>query len=151
MEINDGVVERFMSKVKFFDKDKCWEWNGYLRKDGYANFWIKNSVYLAHRISYFMANGTIPKKMCVCHSCDNRRCVNPEHLWIGTQKDNMRDCANKGRIVNPETEKQFCKRGHPLFGDNLKIWTRKDGLRFRKCRTCAAIKAKEYREKEKWK
>jgi hypothetical protein len=138
MTINDDVLLRFIGKIKSFEKDKCWEWSGYKRKDGYANFWIKDKVYLAHRISYMISRGNVDKKTCVCHTCDNRSCINPDHLWTGTQADNMRDCAKKGRIVNKEMAKTHCSRGH----EYTHIYIKKTGGRTRKCRICDAINAR---------
>jgi len=147
MIIDDKTLLRFMNKVKFFEPGKCWEWTGYIRKDGYANFWVKNKVFLAHRFSYLIAKGDIPRDMSVCHSCDNPKCINPDHLWLGTHAENMKDCAKKGRIVNPELNKKHCKRNHPLFGDNLRLYKDKSkGLIFRKCRACDRIRARKYRE-----
>ena len=148
MEVSNEVVERFMGKVKFFEKGQCWEWSGYIRKDGYANFYIKDKVYLAHRISYIMANVKVLDNKNVCHSCDNPRCVNPEHLWAGTQKDNMRDCSLKGRIVNKESQKTSCVRGHLLSGYNLSRRKGRGGYVFRKCKACDRIRAKKYRLKK---
>jgi hypothetical protein len=71
----------------------CWEWQGYVDKLGYGRLGKKR----AHRMSYEKHKGPIPAGLMVCHSCDNRKCINPEHLWIGTQTDNMRDMAAKGR------------------------------------------------------
>lgn len=141
-------TERFMAKIKFFEKGKCWEWSGYRRKDGYANFWIGDKVFLAHRVSYMLTNGQVDQGLKVCHKCDNRACVNPSHLWVGTQKENMQDCKKKGRLKNPETEKTHCKHGHPLFGENLRVYVAKSGLSFRKCRKCDCIRSKKYRSKK---
>jgi len=75
----------------------CWEYNGYRDRDGYGLASFKNQNWQAHRLSYFFTHGTIPKMMCVCHTCDNRSCINPDHLWLGTHQDNMTDMKNKGR------------------------------------------------------
>lgn len=88
-------IERFWSKV---DKSgDCWEWVGYLNEKGYGKFRLNNKLQRAHRISYALKYGAIPEGMLVCHRCDNPKCVNPEHLFIGTTTDNARDSISKGR------------------------------------------------------
>ena len=87
---------------RFFDKiektDSCWNWKAALRGNGYGCMKFKGQLLDAHRISWIIHNGDIPKGLLVCHSCDNRKCVNPLHLFLGTQSDNMKDCSNKGRL-----------------------------------------------------
>lgn len=90
-------MERFFSKVN--KTDNCWEWTASLIGCGYGNFKYKGKRYAAHRFSWELVNGKIPDGLLVCHKCDNRKCVNPEHLFLGTQKDNMQDCLRKGRLV----------------------------------------------------
>jgi hypothetical protein len=76
----------------------CWAWTGLKSVDGYGELSHKCLTYRAHRVSWALHFGEIPNKMSVLHKCDNRECTNPDHLFIGTQLDNMRDCAAKGRI-----------------------------------------------------
>lgn len=92
----------FMHKVKK-DHYGCWLWQGAIVQSlGYGRFGMGGRlVEYAHRASWMLLRGEIPKGMYVCHHCDVRACVNPEHLFIGTAEDNMRDCANKGRIRIP--------------------------------------------------
>lgn len=98
MEINDSIKSRFDSKV--IKTDGCWIWNSAFTTRGYGFFWVggkKRSEY-AHRVAWQLASGTgIPSGMHVLHSCDNPKCVNPEHLSIGSAKDNVADCVLKKR------------------------------------------------------
>ena len=75
----------------------CWEYQGALTSRGYGNIRVDGTNYLAHRYSYIVHIGEIPKGMLVCHSCDNPPCCNPAHLWLGTQSENMKDMVKKGR------------------------------------------------------
>ena len=76
----------------------CWIWVGNIHPDfGYGRLFFEGKNLLAHRVSYELHHGTIRGGMFVCHRCDNPPCVNPEHLFLGTQKDNMQDMSRKGR------------------------------------------------------
>jgi hypothetical protein len=79
----------------------CIEAEGSSNSSGYASAWYKGKRMGAHRAAYIEASGEIPEGLHVMHSCDNRRCINPEHLSVGTRSDNMKDCASKGRIYSP--------------------------------------------------
>lgn len=91
-----------MSKGKGFDyfvdrTDNCWLWNGQKDKDGYGRFKINRKVVRAHRFSYTREFGEIPEGLFVCHCCDTPNCVRPDHLFLGTAKDNNLDKIKKGR------------------------------------------------------
>lgn len=86
----------------------CWLWLNAISKHGYGIVNIRGRSTRAHRLAFTIAKGPIPDGIDVCHHCDVRPCVNPDHLFLGTRLDNMRDCASKGRIVTPG-----------LFGEDL--------------------------------
>jgi hypothetical protein len=76
----------------------CWIWNLSVVRNGYGQVQITRKKYIVHRLAFAAFNGEIPEGMFVCHSCDNRRCCNPEHLFLGTNSDNMIDSIRKGRF-----------------------------------------------------
>ncbi len=95
--------ERFWEYVNVGAQDECWLWTGIENSNGYGRFVYKNKHRLAHRFIYELRFGQIPRRMNVCHRCDNRKCVNPGHLWLGTQSDNIADAVSKGRLRAPNT------------------------------------------------
>jgi len=90
-------IERFHEKYVINPDNGCWEWTATLDQSGYGLLGYEGSMKGAHRFSYKIYKGEIPKGLYVLHKCDNPPCVNPEHLFLGTQKDNMDDMYNKGR------------------------------------------------------
>jgi len=79
--------------------NECWIYRGYKDKNGYPNLKYKGKTFRLSRLCYLIYNGRFDKSKIICHTCDNPSCVNPEHLWIGTYKDNALDRSRKGRTV----------------------------------------------------
>lgn len=110
--ISDQAKERFWAKVAKGRSDECWLWTACLHKFGYGLIYVNHSSEGAHRVSWLIHNNTIPDGMSVLHNCpggDNPACVNPAHLWLGTQADNMKDRSAKGRC-NPARGQQHQDR-----------------------------------------
>lgn len=97
------VYVRFSNLYVIGDEDECWEWQGRCSHDNYGFFaWPEKDIHYAHIAAYVLFISNIPKqhgshKLHVCHSCDNPKCVNPKHLWLGTSKQNSEDMVNKNR------------------------------------------------------
>lgn len=93
----DKVTKRFADKTTQDPTTGCSLWTAYAASSGHGRFGIGRNVYWAHRVSWEIYRGPIPDGLCVCHKCDTPACVNPDHLFLGTQKDNLDDMTKKGR------------------------------------------------------
>ena len=90
----------------------CWEWTGGTQTEGYGNFKVNGKTQLAHRVSYVMHHGPLDRREVVLHSCDNRICVNPDHISKGSQLENMHDMMKKGRKAMPLHRDENGRFGH---------------------------------------
>ena len=127
------LEERFWSKVNILGEDDCWEWQAGSRGGRYGAFRFRRKTIDSHRMVWYLLNGEFPELL-VCHSCDNNKCCNPKHLFLGTYKDNHDDMVSKNRKT-----KRFPK--------GTSIWTcklsEKDVLEIRK-----KYKSGKYTQKE---
>ncbi len=91
--------DSFWAKVDKLSLDECWNWLAYQDEDGYGYFNVNLASRKAHRVSYVLARGSLKTSLLVCHSCDNPSCVNPSHLWAGTNQQNIDDMIRKSRSL----------------------------------------------------
>ncbi len=123
-------MKQFSEKYKI-SQSGCWLWAMSKDKDGYGLSWLNGAFRRAHRVSWQLNRGPIPTGLMVLHKCDIPSCVNPKHLFLGNQKENIADALRKKRA--PQLAKRtHCKRGHLLSADNLFIHTNGE----RQCRKC---------------
>lgn len=133
--------ERFFQKV--VKTETCWLWNGALNSRGYGSFGFNGKNVSSHRFSYQNFKGEIPKGMFVCHTCDTPSCVNPKHLFTGTNSDNMRDMIAKNRQGQSQRPQTHCRKGHKFIKSNTYVRSRPDGKQERLCRKCKQASAKK--------
>lgn len=140
------VTERLLALSIPEPNSGCWLWLGAIAPNGYGKICIRDNgtkqSHGAHRISYETFRAKIPSGLYVLHHCDNRACINPDHLFIGTQKDNVADMNRKNR--HPHPFKDACKNGHPFNEKNSIL--RGEG-NARRCLICARLAYKRYDEK----
>lgn len=140
----DYLARKFATK--HFGGDGCWLWNGQIGKRGYGMIGVPKRygprIQYAHRVSWRLHRGEIPDGLSVLHRCDNPKCVNPDHLFLGTAGDNIRDCVAKGRQRNQNTGRTHCRNSHQLTPDNVRL----EGGRFRRCLACQRNYQQKYRE-----
>ena len=147
------ALQRMTKRVRVTERG-CWEWIGYTLPNGYAEMCIRSKQIRVHRLMYMVSSGgPIPAGMDVLHSCDNPICINPKHLSLGVDKQNIGESIARGRRNtkraplgkgHPKPENRtHCIRGHELAGENL--YMTPDGRR--QCRACRGAAARRWKPK----
>lgn len=140
-------IEKILARC--VQNNGCLEWTGSFQYSGknrqspYPNIRNGRKIWRGHRLVWTLLRGEIASGMCVMHTCDNTKCLNIEHLRIGTHSENMKDKISKGRDHNKK--KDTCKNGHPFSGENLIV--RKSGAR--SCRICMRVYWNKFDNKNK--
>ena len=114
----------------------CVLWTANSDKNGYGKIYYNKKHWRAHRLSYYLNKGEISESLQVCHQCDTPACINPQHLFLGTNKDNMIDKVKKGRLRNQNINKTHCKFGHEFISENIRWEKTTIGTPRRTCITC---------------
>lgn len=133
---DEQYFERFRAK-SIVTPAGCSVWQGWRNRKGYGQVGYRGETWSIHRLIYTLKIGPIPPGMLVCHTCDVRACWDEVHLFLGTEKDNNRDCGNKGRHHN--SVKTHCKYGHEFTFENtyLKVTA---GTVMRACKECQRLR-----------
>jgi len=137
--MNEKDKQRFLSNYIPEPNSGCWLWSSYCGSTGYGRFSSNNKMFWSHRVSWEIHKGKIPKGLCVLHKCDIPSCINPDHLFLGTQAENVKDCVKKGR------HKFGLMRGENQVNSKL---TEKDILEIRKSSLTQTEIAKIYKIKQ---
>lgn len=141
--MTEEQIARLWSKVKKGTQDECWPWNGALDQDGYGTMSVDGRQRRAHRLALIAVEISIPYGFVVDHKCRNRSCVNPEHLRVVTNRQNLLENSVAAAALN--SQKTHCIHGHAL--DEINVTRRSDGNR--RCRVCDAARNRAWRQRKK--
>lgn len=140
--MHENLTLRFFRKITK-DSKECWVFTS--KSKHYVSFNFKNKIMGAHRASYLLFIGKIPKGKLVLHLCDNKKCVNPDHLTIGTAQDNTNDMISKGRACW-QIKRKKCIKNHSLV-DGSNVYVAPSGRRL--CRICRSVDDKKFKKNKK--
>jgi hypothetical protein len=122
LALSETAVARFWNRVPNRPDAGCWEWTGATNSEGYGRLMVARRTRMAHRVSWELHNGPIEPGWLVCHHCDNPRCVRPDHLFLGSFGDNLRDMFRKGRDRGFQRRRQGTDAwNHKLNDDAVRI------------------------------
>ncbi len=139
--MQENIINRFEAKIEMIPECGCWIWMGAERSCGYGQIKINNKRYCAHRVSFEIYKGTIPAGLLICHRCDTPSCVNPNHLFLGTYKDNIQDAIHKKRWHHPGHGHGCNQKGECNFNVRLTV---KDIEKIRNDNRSFVVIANEY-------
>lgn len=136
------LADRLRSRITV-TQSGCWEWSESVNEHGYGRMSFRGRVYRAHRLAAheWLGLDLADIETKVCHKCDNPPCINPDHLYLGTQSSNVRDMVERGRASGGDRPHTHCKVGHELTGDNVQV----SPSGKRRCRECAREANRIYR------
>lgn len=141
--MNGALLERLLASTIPEPNTGCALWLGHVNERGYGQTHVQGKVMKAHRAAWIAVNGPLAEGLCVLHRCDQPSCVRPDHLFVGTQAENVHDCIAKGRRMSDRTT--HCPNGHPYGAEK----TRRRGSNARRCATCEQKRNETYRDDQR--
>lgn len=133
-------MKRFWDKVDIKGPEECWIWKASVKSNRYGQFRFNKKNTGAHRVAYILTHGEFDNNLDVCHTCDNPPCVNPNHLWLGTTRDNILDMTKKGRHGQQRLSRDNCRQGHPYTEETTGY--KENGNKY--CKICKCLRAMRY-------